>query len=70
MGASYYRTGNHIEAIKAYSEALKLDPRDGAALSGLGIALIEVNSHEEAMSGYWKPAVHTVQLTPNSESAR
>jgi Tfp pilus assembly protein PilF/LysM repeat protein len=48
----YQRTGNQPEAIKAYTEALKLDPQEGRSWLGLGISFEAAQDWSAAGAAY------------------
>lgn len=48
----YQRTGNQPEAIKAYTEALKLNPQEGRSWLGMGISLEAVQDWNAAGAAY------------------
>jgi tetratricopeptide (TPR) repeat protein len=48
--------GKYDEAIKAYDEAIRLDPEDAAAWNNKGNALDELGRYEEAIKSYNRAA--------------
>jgi len=48
LGYVYHMQKNYEPAIKAFKDALRLDPKLDRAWYGLGLALESLNRHEEA----------------------
>lgn len=57
----YRRTGNYAEAIKAYTEAIKLNPREGRSWIGMGISLEAAQDWKTAGEAYQR-AIETGSL--------
>ncbi len=57
----YRRAGNHAEAIKAYTEAIKLNPREGRSWVGMGISLESAQDWKTAAEAYQR-AIETGSL--------
>ena len=64
LGELYRRAGNHAEAIKAYTEAIKLNPREGRSWIGMGISLEAARDWKNASDAYQR-AVETGTLDDN-----
>jgi len=64
LGELYRRAGNHAEAIKAYTEAIKLNPREGRSWIGMGISLEAAQDWKNAGDAYQR-AVETGTLDDN-----
>src|SRR3989344_421054 len=60
----YRRTGNHAEAIKAYTEAIKLNPQEGRSWVGMGISLEAAQDWKTAGDAYQR-AIETGTLDDN-----
>ena len=60
----YRRAGNHAEAIKAYTEAIKLNPREGRSWLGMGISLEAAQDWKTAGDAYQR-AIETGTLDDN-----
>jgi MSHA biogenesis protein MshN len=60
----YRRTGNHAEAIKAYTEAIKLNPQEGRSWIGMGISLEAAQDWKTAGNAYQR-AIETGSLDDN-----
>jgi formylglycine-generating enzyme required for sulfatase activity len=52
LGDSYSELGRPTEAVVAYQEALRLNPRDDVALNNLGVAYNELGKYNEALEDY------------------
>ncbi len=52
LGELYRRAGNHVEAIKAYTEAIKLNPQEGRSWVGMGISLESAQDWKAAGEAY------------------
>jgi len=57
----YRRAGNHAEAIKAYTEAIKLNPQEGRSWIGMGISLEAAQDWKTAGDAYQR-AIETGSL--------
>ena len=57
----YRRAGNQAEAIKAYTEAIKLNPQEGRSWMGMGISL-EATQDWNAAAGAYQRAIETGSL--------
>jgi MSHA biogenesis protein MshN len=57
----YRRAGNHAEAIKAYTEAIKLNPQEGRSWIGMGISLEAAQDWKTAGEAYQR-AIETGSL--------
>ncbi|MGA9032411.1 MAG: tetratricopeptide repeat protein [Sulfuricaulis sp.] len=64
LGELYRRAGDHAEAIKAYTEAIKLNPREGRSWIGMGISLEAARDWKNASDAYQR-AVETGTLDDN-----
>ncbi len=62
LAALYQRTDNQPEAIKAYSEAIKLDPQEGRSWLGLAISL-EANQDPKEAGAAYQRAIETGNLS-------
>ena len=51
-GLALYNQGRYDEAIKAYNEAIRLDPEDAEAWFGKGSALDSLGKYDEAIKAY------------------
>jgi tetratricopeptide (TPR) repeat protein len=51
-GQRYADEGNWAEAIKAYKQAVSLNPKDGDAYIGMGDAYMSAGKYEEAFAAY------------------
>ncbi len=60
----YRRAGNHAEAIKAYTEAIKLNPQEGRSWIGMGISLEAAQDWKTAGDAYQR-AIETGSLDDN-----
>lgn len=60
----YRRAGNHAEAIKAYTEAIKLNPQEGRSWVGMGISLEAAQDWKTAGDAYQR-AIETGSLDDN-----
>ncbi|WP_372524213.1 tetratricopeptide repeat protein, partial [Sulfuricaulis sp.] len=60
----YRRAGNHAEATKAYTEAIKLNPREGRSWVGMGISLEAAQDWKTAGDAYQR-AIDTGSLDDN-----
>ena len=60
----YRRAGNHAEATKAYTEAIKLNPQEGRAWVGMGISLEAAQDWKTAGDAYQR-AIETGSLDDN-----
>jgi len=60
----YRRSGNHAEAIKAYTEAIKLNPQEGRSWVGMGISLEVAQDWKTAGDAYQR-AIETGTLDDN-----
>gem|GEM_PF-2006932 len=60
----YRRAGNHAEAIKAYTEAIKLNPQEGRSWIGMGISLEAAQDWKTAGDAYQR-AIETGTLDDN-----
>jgi MSHA biogenesis protein MshN len=60
----YRRAGNHVEAIKTYTEAIKLNPREGRSWVGMGISLEAAQDWKTAGDAYQR-AIETGTLDDN-----
>ena len=60
----YRRAGNHAEAIKTYTEAIKLNPREGRSWIGMGISLEAAQDWKTAGDAYQR-AIETGSLDDN-----
>ena len=60
----YRRTGDHAAAIKAYTEAIKLDPQEGRSWLGMGISLEAIQDWNAAGAAYQR-AMETGKLDEN-----
>ncbi|MBI3778350.1 MAG: tetratricopeptide repeat protein [Gammaproteobacteria bacterium] len=61
LGELYRRVGNHAEAIKAYTEAIKLNPQEGRSWVGMGISLESAQDWKAAGEAYQR-AIETGSL--------
>lgn len=52
LAALYQRVGKHAEAVKTYSEAVKLNPQEGRWWLGMGISLEAVQDRNAAGAAY------------------
>lgn len=52
LAALYQRSGKHAEAVKAYSEAVTLNPREGRSWLGMGISLEATQDWDNAEKAY------------------
>jgi MSHA biogenesis protein MshN len=64
LAALYQRAGDHAEAIKAYTEAIKLDPQEGRSWLGMGISLEAIQNANAASAAYQR-ALETGKLDEN-----
>ena len=64
LGELYRRAGNPAEATKAYTEAIKLNPREGRSWIGMGISLEAAQDWKNAGDAYQR-AVETGTLDDN-----
>lgn len=60
----YRRTGNHAEAIKSYTEAIKLNPQEGRSWLGMGIS-VEATQDWKAAAAAYQRAIETGVLDEN-----
>ena len=60
----YRRAGNHAEATKAYTEAIKLNPQEGRSWVGMGISLEAAQDWKTAGDAYQR-AIETGSLDDN-----
>lgn len=60
----YRRAGNHAEAIKTYTEAIKLNPQEGRSWIGMGISLEAAKDWKTAGDAYQR-AIETGSLDDN-----
>ena len=60
----YRRAGNHAEAIKTYTEAIKLNPQEGRSWIGMGISLEAAQDWKTAADAYQR-AIETGSLDDN-----
>jgi len=60
----YRRVGNHAEAIKIYTEAIKLNPQEGRSWVGMGISLEAAQDWKTAGDAYQR-AIDTGTLDDN-----
>jgi MSHA biogenesis protein MshN len=60
----YRRAGNHAEAIKAYTEAIKLNPQEGRSWIGMGISLEAAQDWKTAGDAYQR-SIETGSLDGN-----
>jgi len=60
----YRRAGNHAEAIKTYTEAIKLNPQEGRSWIGMGISLEAAQDWKTAGDAYQR-AIETGTLDDN-----
>jgi MSHA biogenesis protein MshN len=60
----YRRTGNNAEAIKTYTEAIKLNPQEGRSWIGMGISLEAAKDWKTAADAYQR-AIETGSLDDN-----
>jgi MSHA biogenesis protein MshN len=60
----YRRAGNHAEAIKAYTEAIKLNPQEGRSWIGMGISLEAAQDWKTSGDAYQR-AIETGSLDDN-----
>lgn len=64
LAEMYRRTGDHAAAIKAYTEAIKLDPQEGRSWLGMGISLEAIQDWNAAGAAYQR-AIETGKLDEN-----
>ena len=55
-GAALAVQSKYDEAIKAYDEAIRLDPNDADAWNNKGIALNTQGKYDEAIKAYERPS--------------
>jgi MSHA biogenesis protein MshN len=61
LAAMYQRAGKSTEAIKAYSDAIRLNPREGRSWLGMGISL-EANQDWNAAGAAYQRAIESGSL--------
>jgi superkiller protein 3 len=66
LGYIRLRQGFAGDALRHYSNALRLDPYSAAAYNGLGAAMVKIGKNQEAIT-YFRKAL---QLDPEDTSAR
>lgn len=64
QAALYQRVGRHAEAVKAYGEAIKLNPQEGRSWLGLGISL-EATQDWNAAGDAYQHAINSGSLDDN-----
>ncbi|HBG68861.1 hypothetical protein A2W67_02630 [Candidatus Nomurabacteria bacterium RIFCSPLOWO2_02_40_28] len=65
-GNALYQLGNYQEAIKAYNEALKIDPKSVIVLNNKGNALRRMCCYMEML----EVCVEVINIDENNETAR
>jgi serine/threonine protein kinase len=61
-GNAFFKLKQYKEAIKAYEEAVQLDPNNAVAYRNKGVALNDLGRYEEAIKAYEE----AIQLDPNN----
>jgi len=64
-GNSYYRSGEYQRAIKAYNQAIRLDPKFAMAYNNRGLAYGHKGQHDKAIADYNK----AIEITPRDAEA-
>jgi len=59
-GTAYYKLNRHEEAIRDYSKAIELDPKDAGAYYNRGTAFSKLSKHEDAIKDFNK----AIELNP------
>lgn len=52
LGIAFFEEGNYTEAIRCYSTAISLEPRDAYAMSYKGVALSELGKYNDAIKSF------------------
>ncbi len=52
QGSDYYKSGNYVQAIKEFQEAVKLDPTYQKAYINLGLAYRRLGDNQQALTNY------------------
>ncbi len=52
LGIAHFKAGNNPDAVKAFTQSLKLDSKYAPAYAYLGMAHVEVGNYQEAINSY------------------
>lgn len=66
LGHIYFDSGNHVEAIHAYTHALDLDPKDANIWTDLGVMYRRNGQPKEAIKSFDK----AIAIDPRHQTAR
>jgi len=65
MGSTYLATGRYADAVRAFENVVKINPKNEVAWNNLGSALSKLEKHEDALHCYEK----ALEINPNFEIA-
>jgi tetratricopeptide (TPR) repeat protein len=67
-GIAHYNTKRYEDALRAYEQAIKLDPGFALAYNGKGNVLVDLERYEEALATYVVNDVRSEQILPSDVS--